>query len=295
MLVVENSNKWYPIFMIIDDNKKANNIFNYKNLDLKHKTIENENWSKINFIGYKVQNNLLKSRLNGWIIEIIEKYENELPKYVYVKWEDHTITKEFVINSQEEINKNIKFYIDKNKNLILKEEKNILVSEVVNYLDNKYIELQIEVNNKNYNGKFKEEKRINWGASPGARASNQEIYFSKQRLYEVNQQIVSDYLNTQRVKKGLSKKQLTDLFPKNYRHTVGHWLRKDFGGSIPLPEDWNILKKYLELDENWTNYVCKTGLKIQTVKKGEYKLPKDFIEKELLNNLKYLITASKSK
>ena len=187
LLAIENNSKWYPVFMVIDDNKKQKNIFNYKNLDLKHKTVDSNNWSKINFIGFKVQNNLLKSRLDGWIIEIINKYDNGLPKFVYIKWENGIITKEFVINSQKEINNNIEFYFDENKNINLKEINDFIVSVSVDFLNNTAPELENKERYKVYNGKFKEEKRINWGASPGARTSNQDIYFSKQRLYEVDQ------------------------------------------------------------------------------------------------------------
>jgi len=289
LLVVEENKRWYPIFMLIDNNKKQNNIFNYKNLDLKHKTEKDNNWSKIDFIGYKVQDNLLKSKISGIILKIFEKYDNGLPKYVLVKWENNKYSKEFVINSQEDINKNINVFYDENGNISIEEKNNTIINDdfIQKDIDSYNIDFNEEI--RKYNGKFREEKRINWGQSPGARASNECIYFSKQRLYEVNQNLIADFINSKRLKKGLSKKQLTDLFPKNYYHTVGHWMRKDFGGSIPLPEDWDILKKYLEIDDKWTNYVCRKALRIQTVKKGEYKLPKDFIENNLINKLEYLI------
>ena len=187
------------------------------------------------------------------------------------------------------MNNNIEVIKDEENCYIIKEKVDITTSYLMNYNEN--INLNLEYGNKVklYNGKFKEEKRINWGASPGARASNEEIYFSKQRLYEIDQQIVADFLNFLRQKNGMSKKELTDLFPDNYKHTVGHWLRKDFGGSIPLPKDWDVLKKYLSINDAWTNYVCKCALKIQTVKKGEYKLPKDFIDISIINKLELLL------
>ena len=138
-------------------------------------------------------------------------------------------------------------------------------------------------------GKFKNEKRKNWGASPGARASLEEDYFSKRRLYNVDQVLVADYLNLKRKKKNLTKKELTEIFPAKYKHTVGHWLRKDFGGSIPIKEDWKILDKVLDLDKFFSNYVCKTALKLQTVSNGKYKLPEDFVRTNFLEKLSYLI------
>ncbi|MCM8820120.1 MAG: hypothetical protein NC925_04920 [Candidatus Omnitrophica bacterium] len=96
-------------------------------------------------------------------------------------------------------------------------------------------------------------------------------------------------MNFLRKRKGLSKKEVKDLFPNEYKHTVGHWLRKDFGGSAPLPEDWDMLKKYLDIKQEWTNYVCKSALKIKMVKKVKYKLLKDFISVSNINELQLLI------
>src|SRR5690606_20988718 len=173
---------------------------------------------------------------------------------------------------------------------IIKEKENIvefdnfIISKETLIFDNakKYL---YNYNNK-YNGKFKGEKKINLGASPGARASTQEEVFSKQRLYNVNQPLICDYLNIKRELAGLSKAGLTRMFPNTYKHTVGHWLRKDFGGSLPNIEDWNKLIDILDLEIEYTNYVCKTALKLQTVapnKRG--KMPSDFISLDYLNRL----------
>ncbi|HOK27084.1 MAG TPA: site-specific DNA-methyltransferase [Bacteroidales bacterium] len=278
MIVVEKNNNWFPIFMIVDDNKKTNYIFNYKKLKLKSKTEFNRDWNLTNFLGYRVINSIDKVKKEGKVIKICSKRNNGFPEYLIVHWEDGSFSKEFVIYSQEEINNNliirdnfeieeIKNFIDINKNIDFKQEgKNY---EIYNH-------------NKNYNGKYKNEKRVNWGASPGARSSVENEYFSVQRLYEVNQNIIADYLNYKRILKGFSKKELTNLFPKEYKHTVGHWLRKDFGGSLPTITDWFKLVNILDIDEKITNYVCKTALKIQTVRNSEFKTPDDFIN---INNL----------
>ncbi|MCB1189456.1 MAG: hypothetical protein KDK90_03440 [Leptospiraceae bacterium] len=84
-------------------------------------------------------------------------------------------------------------------------------------------------------------------------------------------------MNKKRTEIKLTKNKLTNLFPKEYKHTVDHWLRKDFGGSIPVPEDWESLTKILNIENSYTNYVCKTALKLQKVKQGEHKLPEDFV------------------
>lgn len=280
MIIVENKNRWFPVFMLVDDNKKTNYIFNYKNLNLRSKTEYNRNWNFTDFKGYKVVSSMFKKKKKGKIIDIIQKRTNGFPEYVIVQWEDGLCSKEFVIFSQEEIN----------NNLIFKER--FLVKEFINYTNvNNYIEYNkkhnvVNVNENNiekYNGKFKNEKRINWGASPGARSSVEQEYFSLQRLYEVDQNFIADYLNYLRIRKGISKQELTNIFPPNYKHTIGHWLRKDFGGSLPTINDWFILIDILDIEKHITNYVCKTALKIQTVKNAEYKTPEDFIN---INNLK---------
>ncbi|MCX8026772.1 MAG: hypothetical protein N3A62_02795, partial [Thermodesulfovibrionales bacterium] len=120
----------------------------------------------------------------------------------------------------------------------------------------------------------------------GARASLEEEYFSLQRLYDVRQDIVCDYLNYKRRQKAMSKTDLVKCFPKEYKHTVGHWLRKDFGGSIPTPSDWTKLAEILDIDDDFTNYVCKTALRLQTVRNGIERMPEDFLDIGFLEKIK---------
>ncbi len=280
LIVVEENNKWFPIFMIVDDNKKVDYVFNYKNLELKSKNGYSRNWYNTNFVGYKVTDSISKIKRNGQIVEIIKQQDDGFPVYAIVRWENGSHTKEFIISSPEEINKNLQ--VKRNKNYI-----NIIENKEITKLNKNYIFNNNKKNNKHlnnkeieyngYNGKYKNEKRINWGASPGARASIEEEYFSLKRLYDVDQAIVSDYLNIKRNEIGYTKTDITNYFPRDYKHTIGHWMRKDFGGSIPTPEDWEILTKILNIDQPFTNYVNKTALKLQTVRHGEFKMPDDFI------------------
>lgn len=90
------------------------------------------------------------------------------------------------------------------------------------------------------------------------------------------------------MEKKLTKNNFTELFPDNYKHTVNHWLRKDFGGSIPVPDDWELIKMYLNIDKWMTNYVCKTALKLQTVGTAKYKTPEDFMHEDEITGLKLL-------
>ena len=200
---------------------------------------------------------------------------------------DGEITKEYVIFDDISVNENLNIKFT-NNNIIIEEKSDLIP---LNKIWNKELNNSMNplpVNKNNYNGKFSNERRKNLGASPGARASINEEYFSLHRLYNVDQNLVADYINLKRIEKGLSKIELTQKFPENYKHTVGHWLRKDFGGSIPTPQDWFKLSGILDFDDNFTNYVCKTALKLQTVKHANLKPPRDFISKEFVNRLKLL-------
>lgn len=288
MIVVEEKNCWYPIFLVVDDNKRYNYVFNYQKLNIKSKSEYSRDWSITNFIGYRVLDSINKTRRKGKVIDILEKLDNSFPVYVVVQWSNNETTKEYIIHDEKIIEDNI--LISKTDDSILvKENKNLIeLDKIWTNSSDRGEYLYHKKNIKNYNGKFTNEKRINLGASPGARASVDEEYFSLQRLYNIDQNLVSDYINLKRIEKGLSKSELTSLFHESYRHTVGHWLRKDFGGSIPTPEDWFKLSKILDFDKSFTNYVCKTALKLQTVKHAEKKPPRDFIEDSFVKKLKLL-------
>ncbi|MEN6511492.1 MAG: site-specific DNA-methyltransferase [Chloroherpetonaceae bacterium] len=292
MIVIEENNRWFPVFMIVDDNKKVDYIFNYKSLNLKSKNEYKRNWNDTNFIGFKVIDSVSKMKRQGKVVEILEKYENGFPKYGIIEWEDNTFTKEFMVLDQESINKNLILNVGDFIFDIIELENYTVLDKQIDFQKNKESIEPTTLFNfsaiNNYNGKFKDEKRINFGASPGARSSTDEEYFSLQRLYEVDQKLIADYLNRKRKQKGLSKQELTNCFPTEYKHTVGHWLRKDFGGSLPTPEDWRKLCKILNIEGNITNYVCKTALRIQTVKHSEYKMPSDFQQNDFIEKLELL-------
>lgn len=290
ILIVENKDElqeesWFPLFMIVDNNKKYNYIFNYQNLMLKQKSNYEVNYTQKNFIGYKVKNNF-DDEISGIIIDVLDTRENGLPLYVKVLWDDNRITNEYVLEFDDELMDNL-IFID-NYTVI---EKNEIVSN--NTIDDKIKTNNIEnystILKKNYTGKFANEKKINHGASPGARQSTSEEYFSVKRLYNIPQQYIADYLNYKRIQKNLSKQQLTNKFPKRYKHTVGHWLRNDFGGSIPKPKDWMKLQSILDIENEFVKIICKRALKLQTVKPSKYKVPDDFLSFEQLNNLKKIL------
>ena len=80
------------------------------------------------------------------------------------------------------------------------------------------------------------------------------------RKHPVNQHDICDYLKYWRNKKGISTKKVDEHF--GYKHTAGHWFRKDNNsGSIPKPEDWWELKKLLEFDDTYDKQVTELELK----------------------------------
>ena len=75
-----------------------------------------------------------------------------------------------------------------------------------------------------------------------------------------NQHDICDYLKRWRSKAGISTKKVDDIF--GYRHTAGHWFRKDNNsGSIPKPDDWWRLKEILGFDNTYDLQVTELELK----------------------------------
>lgn len=323
MLIIKKNTNWFPILLIVKDSKKYKYHFNLDNIRIKPKNTHKNNTNKIVFEGIKVFNNILYSNetKKGILKKVLEYYENKFPKVVTINWNyNNSLTNEFIINNGFDTKKYIEFLCPNCKNKLqkyydlfndiycqscnLKLWKDIYsiplfiekFDKLKIYKKNKYLKYKnIYQNNKNnYNGKYKQAKKINMGASPGARSSTQEPYFSVSRFYCVIQEMVADIINLHRIEKKMSKKELTELFPPDYKHTVGHWLRKDLGGSIPNLNDWNKLNEIFNFDINISNYVCKTGLKLQTVQnsyKGKnpgdfFKLPYEKIKKILYETSK---------
>ncbi|MCX8027250.1 MAG: site-specific DNA-methyltransferase, partial [Thermodesulfovibrionales bacterium] len=211
MLVIEDKGRWFPIFMVVDDNKAVDYRFDYKKMSIQPKSTVQQNFQDKNFVGYKVLDNLNKVKQKGIVVEVCEYYDNFFPKYVVVKWEDNSFTKEFVVYSQDMIDNMIDIDFNGGCPIVKERAELITLHKVISGY--KADDFFIKTNNKQYNGKFKDEKRINRGASPGARASLEEEYFSLQRLYDVRQDIVCDYLNYKRRQKAMSKTDLVKCFP----------------------------------------------------------------------------------
>ncbi|WP_391206627.1 DNA cytosine methyltransferase [Psychrobacillus sp. L4] len=74
------------------------------------------------------------------------------------------------------------------------------------------------------------------------------------RKFDVNQEEICDYLKEWRKISGWSTKRIDEHF--GYKHTAGHWFRKDNkSGSIPKPSDWWELKKLLGFDDKYDEQV----------------------------------------
>jgi len=76
------------------------------------------------------------------------------------------------------------------------------------------------------------------------------------RKYPVNQADICDYLKEWRSKSKYTTPAIDKHF--GYKHTAGHWFRKDNkSGSIPKPSDWWELKKLLGFDDKYDKVVTE--------------------------------------
>ncbi len=327
MLVISKGRKWYPVFMFAKDSRRVEYKFYLDRVRIKPKTKENRNWWNEDFIAVKVKDISGKKTKEGRIVKIVERYNDGFPKIVVVQWNGYASV-EFVLHPQKDefIMEGLIFKCPKCGNELeelydpvcenrcpvcgallwksidtipkIEEPKEIveIIKKLknVNYNVGEVIKIkEFEEKRKTTKSKFVELERINWGASPGARKLMVGEYFTKMRLYRIDKPIVSQYLSILRKHKDLSIQDIINKFPKSYRHTVGHWFRKDFGGSIPIPEDIPLLKEIFEVKNNLLNVLERTALKFQTVKTSiKGKNPGDFIEKsndeELMSYLKKL-------
>lgn len=75
------------------------------------------------------------------------------------------------------------------------------------------------------------------------------------RKHDVKQEDICEYLKSWRTKAKVTVKQLDQMF--GYRHTAGHWFRKDSSGSIPKAHDWWKLKEILGFDDTYDKQVTE--------------------------------------
>ena len=128
----------------------------------------------------------------------------------------------------------------------IKNNPYVTVKDAVGHLENLWISYdpQIHKGKKVYNHV--------------ARVNVQDTFWG--RKHKVNQHRICDYLKRWRAKKSISTKKVDEHF--GYRHTAGHWFRKDNNsGSIPNPDDWWKLKKLLGFDDKYDKQVTELELK----------------------------------
>lgn len=331
MLVVSDGNSWYPIFMFARDNTRVAYKFYLDRVRIKPKTEERREWREEEFVGMRVKDISGKESSEGSIVEILDKYEDGFPKVVVVRWSGK-VSVELVIHPKEDelLMEGVRFFCPK-CNAPLEEPYDpigenrcpscglelwssletvpipmepVEVSEVMEKIESGEYSIGQILHVKDFEGrrnsstsKFSALERINWGASPGARKLMLGEYFTKMRLYRIDQPLIARYLNLLRKYKGMSIQDVIDRLPKEYKHTVGHWFRKDFGGSIPVPHDVELLERIFEIESHFLKILKRTALKFQTVKASvKGKNPGDFIEnrsdRELIQYLRLLYIPS---
>ena len=313
MLIISNGNTWYPIFMFARDSTRVAYKFYLDRVRIKPKTKEKREWREEEFVGMKVRDISGKESMEGYIVKVLKKYEDGFPKIVLVQWNGKASI-EFVIHPKKDeyLMEGIKFFCPKchseltepfdpiGNNIcsscgqklwinletipIIQEPREI--SEIVEELENNEYSIGQLLNIKDFkrkkvssSTKFSSLERINWGASPGARKLMLGEYFTKMRLYRIDQPLVAQYLTLLRKSKNMSIQDVISKLPKEYCHTVGHWFRKDFGGSIPIPQDIELLKAIFDVQDGLLGVLKRTALKFQTVKASiKGKNPGDYIK-----------------
>jgi len=267
MLIVNTGNTVFPVFMITSKDKY---LFNLDNVKVAHKS--SIDWHSKDFTGYKVSDNL-NDRL-GIILSVDETYSNGFPKWVSVLWNDNSVSCEYVIYDEKDM-PNIKLVCSRCNTEITNEGKCLSCNAILwkdAYVSIRYEALQSnckELKNQNIfvtnDLPFNTSVSLNHSASPGKRVILQGEFFFVSRLYNVDQKLVSNFLDYKRKEKGLSRTELINKLPNGYRYKAEHWFRKDMGGSIPSSKDWLLLKEIIDIDE-YDDYVLKTCLKLQAVK-----------------------------
>lgn len=99
MIVVSSEGRWYPVFMFAQDSKKNSYKFYLDRVRTEPKTKEKRKWKDEEFIGLKVRDISGKKTREGYLLKVLERYEDNFPKIVFVKW-NNDISIEFVIHPE---------------------------------------------------------------------------------------------------------------------------------------------------------------------------------------------------
>jgi len=204
--------------------------------------------------GWALRNVIIWHKTNAMPSPLTDRYANTYePVFFFVKKPDNYLTPDYYFNLDPiRVPSRTKFKTDLPLTLSIEEYN------------------KLKLNRKSdYNGKFKTTSKINLGASPGARLSVNGEFYSKQRVYDIDDELeikIIQLLRKYRKLKGLSIEEIDKYF--GYKDTAGHWFRLDKGGrSLPKPEDWFKLKKLLGIKETkYDKIMTAEHYVLQTVK-----------------------------
>jgi len=204
--------------------------------------------------GWVLRNILIWHKTNAMPSPIDQRLANTYePVFFFVKRPDNYLTPDYYFNLDPiRVQSKTKFETDLPLTLSIEEYN------------------KLKLNRKsNYNGKFKTAPKINLGASPGARLSVNGEFYSRQRVYDIDDELelkIIQLLRKYRKVKRLSVEEIDKYF--GYKNTAGHWFRLDKGGrSLPKPEDWFKLKKLLGIKETkYDKIMTEEHYVLQTVK-----------------------------
>ncbi len=320
MLVVSREGRWFPVFMFAADSTRVAYRFYLDRIRVRPKTPIDRDWWKEEFVGVKVSDISGKRAREGVIVQVLRRYPDGFPRIVAVRW-DGEGSIEFVLHPERDelVMEGITFRCPNCGNeleepydpvgdnacpycgtrlwtsleVVPRIEEPQEVKEVIeelrsiNYRIGEVVDVEkLEERKRKTRSKFTELERLNWGASPGARKLMLGEYFTKMRLYRIDQPLIARYLTLLRKRRGMTIQDVVDALPSSYLHTVGHWFREDFGGSIPIPQDIPLIRRVLEAEDGILSIIERTALKFQTVRASvKGKNPGDFLESESIEQL----------
>jgi len=209
---------------------------------------------KMQSYGWALRNSIIWHKTNAMPSSLKDRFSNTYePIFFFVKNPDNYLTPDYYFNLDKvRIPSKTGFKTDFPLTLNIEEYN------------------KIKLNRKSdYEGKFKNTSKINLGASPGARLSVNGEFYSKQRVYDIDEELelkIINLLRYYRKIKGISTKVIDKYFV--YKDTAGHWFRLDKGGrALPKPEDWYKLKELLGIKETeYDEIMTKEHYVLQTVK-----------------------------
>ncbi len=298
MVIVSQGDGWFPIFVMARDTKRVSYRFNLDALRLSPKTRESY---RADPIGMEVRDSVSKVRRRGTVVRVLGRYGDGFVREVEVEWSDGSLSREFVLHPRSEALVDLRCPICgaplefdpldgrcphcgsrlwTDVSTLPRIETRVTRPEGPVRL--------VSGASGSGNSKFSELDRINWGASPGARKLVLGDYFVRGRLFRVEQAVAASYLNVLRRERGLRVRDIVEAFSPSYRHTVGHWFRRDFGGSLPLMEDLEVLERLLGPHEIF-DVLRRTCLRYSTVRphpKGRN--PGDYLEMSEDEVIEYL-------